>query len=93
MWIPRIGLSEGLRQYTERQENPSSSTISLLISIPDEFEPPGGHHTHPKGSPFRRTRKLISIPHGLRKRTLMVTIPPGVEEGTRMRLKGLGTGR
>jgi DnaJ-class molecular chaperone len=33
---------------------------------------------------------MISIPQGLKKRTLMVTIPPGVEEGTRLRLKGLG---
>jgi DnaJ-class molecular chaperone len=33
---------------------------------------------------------MISIPQGLRKRTLMVTIPPGVEDGTRLRLKGLG---
>jgi len=36
------------------------------------------------------TRKMISVPQGLRKRALMVTIPPGVEEGTRLRLKGLG---
>jgi DnaJ-class molecular chaperone len=33
---------------------------------------------------------MISVPQGLRKRTLMVTIPPGVEEGTQLRLKGLG---
>ncbi len=33
---------------------------------------------------------MISIPQGLKKRTLMVTIPPGVGEGTRLRLKGLG---
>jgi DnaJ-class molecular chaperone len=33
---------------------------------------------------------MISIPQGLRKKTLMVTIPPEVEDGTRLRLKGLG---
>jgi DnaJ-class molecular chaperone len=33
---------------------------------------------------------LVSIPQGLRKRNVMVTVPPGVEEGTRLRLKGLG---
>jgi DnaJ-class molecular chaperone len=33
---------------------------------------------------------MVSIPQGLRKRALMVTIPPGVEEDTRLRLKGLG---
>jgi DnaJ-class molecular chaperone len=33
---------------------------------------------------------MISIPQGLKKRTLMVTVPPGVEGGTRLRLKGLG---
>jgi curved DNA-binding protein len=39
---------------------------------------------------YTGARKLISIPQGLKKRTLMVTIPPGVEGGTRLRLKGLG---
>jgi DnaJ-class molecular chaperone len=36
------------------------------------------------------TRKMISVPQGLRKRTLVVTIPPGVQEGTQIRLRGLG---
>jgi hypothetical protein len=36
------------------------------------------------------TRKMISIPQGSKKRNIMVTIPTGIEEGTRLRLKGLG---
>jgi curved DNA-binding protein len=36
------------------------------------------------------TRKLITIPQGFKKRNLIVTIPPGVHEGTRLRLRGLG---
>jgi DnaJ-class molecular chaperone len=38
----------------------------------------------------RGTRKLIAIPQGLKKRNMIVTIPPDVREGTRLRLKGLG---
>jgi hypothetical protein len=35
-------------------------------------------------------RKMVSIPQGFRRRTVVVTIPPGIEEGARLRLKGLG---
>lgn len=35
-------------------------------------------------------RKLINIPHGFHKRLFNVIVPPGVKEGTLLRLKGLG---
>ncbi len=87
-WIPRIGLSDGLRQYTERQKTPRIQPLTPL-SIPDELDLHGIIKITPREARFG-TRKMISFPHGLKKRTLMVTIPPGVEEGTRLRLKGLG---
>jgi membrane associated rhomboid family serine protease len=87
-WIPRTGLSDGIRPYTERQRTPRIQTLSP-VSIPEELDLNGiikiTHREARLG-----TRKMISIPEGLRKRTLMVTIPPGVQEGTRLRLKGLG---
>jgi hypothetical protein len=86
--IPRTGLSDGLRRYTERQRTHRIQPLSPL-SIPDKLDLYGIIRITPREAHFG-TRKLISIPHGLRKRTLMVTIPPGVEEGTRLRLKGLG---
>jgi membrane associated rhomboid family serine protease len=35
-------------------------------------------------------RKLVSIPGGFKKRSFFLTIPPGISEGSRLRLKGLG---
>jgi hypothetical protein len=39
------------------------------------------------------TRKMISLPHGLKKRVLMVTIPPGVQEGGAPPFKGIREAR
>ena len=86
--IPRTGLSGGLRQYTERQRTHRIQPLSPL-SLPDKLDLHGIIKITPREARFG-TRKMISIPQGLRKRTLMVTIRPGVEEGTRLRLKGLG---
>jgi hypothetical protein len=36
------------------------------------------------------TRKMISVPGDAARRTFMVTIPPGTENGTKIRLAGLG---
>ncbi len=86
--IPRTGLSDGLRQYTERQRTHRIQPLSPL-SLPGELDLHGIIKITPREARFG-TRKMISIPQGLKKRTLMVTVPPGVEEGTRLRLKGLG---
>ena len=87
-WIPRIGLSDGLRQYTERQRTPRIQSLSPL-SLPEELDLHGIIKITLREARLG-TRKMISIPEGLKKRTLMVTISPGVQEGTRLRLKGLG---
>jgi hypothetical protein len=87
-WIPRTGLNRGLQQYTERQRTPRIQPLTPL-SVPDELDLHGIIKITPREARFG-TRKMISVPQGLRKRTLMVTIPAGVEEGTQLRLKGLG---
>jgi len=86
--IPRTGSSKGLRQYTERQRTHRIQPLTPL-SIPDELDLHGIIRITPREARFG-TKKMISIPQGLRKRTLMITIPPGVEEGTRLRLRGSG---
>ncbi len=35
-------------------------------------------------------RKLVNIAHGFKKRTFLLTIPAGVSEGSRLRLRGMG---
>jgi len=87
-WIPRTGLSGGLRQYTERKRTPRIQPLTPL-SIPDELDLHGIINITGREARLG-TRKMISIPQGIKKRALMVSIPPGVEEGTRLRLKGLG---
>jgi hypothetical protein len=87
-WIPRTGLSGGLQQYTERKRTPRIQPLTPL-SLPDELDLHGIIKITTREARFG-TRKMISIPQGSKKRTLMVTIPPGAEEGTRLRLKGLG---
>jgi hypothetical protein len=87
-WIPRTGLSSGLRQYTERQTSPRFQTI-LPRSSQEELDIHGVIKITSKEA-RQGTKKMISLPQGLKKRSLMVTIPPGVEEGTRLRLKGVG---
>ena len=36
------------------------------------------------------TKKLVNIPWGFQKRIVKVIVPPGVKEGSKLRLKGLG---
>jgi membrane associated rhomboid family serine protease len=36
------------------------------------------------------TQKLINIPKGFKKRIVKVIVPPGVKEGSKLRLKGMG---
>jgi len=36
------------------------------------------------------TKKLVNIPWGFQKRIVKVVVPPGVKEGSKLRLKGLG---
>jgi len=86
--IPRIGLNGGLRRYTERQITPRLQSI-VPQKQPDELDLYGVIEVTSKEAALG-TRKLVSIPQGLRKRSLMVSVPPGVKEGTRLRLKGLG---
>jgi membrane associated rhomboid family serine protease len=86
--IPRTGLSGMLRQHTERQTTPRIQTISPRYP-PKELDIYGAITLTRREASYG-ARKLISIPQGLKKRSLLVTIPPGMHEGTRLRLKGLG---
>ncbi len=86
--IPRTGLSHSLHQFTQRQTTPRLQSISPSERS-DELDLHGAIKLTSREA-SHGARKMISLPQGLRKRTLMVTIPPGVEEGTRLRLKGLG---
>jgi membrane associated rhomboid family serine protease len=86
--LPELGLSRGMRSLATRKKShrlqmirPVSSAIDAhlhgVIRITD--------HEAASGS-----AKLVNVPWGYHKRLLRVTIPPGVRNGSRLRLKGVG---
>jgi membrane associated rhomboid family serine protease len=86
--IPRTGVNKGLRHYTERQRTPRLHKISPA-PVSEELDLEAEMIITPREA-RAGARKLISVPQGLRKRPIWVTIPTGVQEGTRLRLSGLG---
>lgn len=86
--IPRMRMGQELRHYTDRKTSHRLQTVSPR-SIPEELDLFGEIMITPKEA-LHGARKLIAIPQGLRERDLMITVPPGVRHGTRLRLKGLG---
>lgn len=86
--LPRSTMGKDLRGYTQRQTTPRLHIVSAAHR-PDETGVYGTITITPKEA-RDGTRKLISVPHGLRKRTFLVKIPPGVQDGTLLRLRGLG---
>ncbi|MBM4277763.1 MAG: rhomboid family intramembrane serine protease [Deltaproteobacteria bacterium] len=87
--VPRIGMGQQLRHYTDRKATPRLQTISPQ-SLPEELDLYGEIRIMPKEA-LHGARKLIAVPQGLKKRNIWVTIPPDTREGTRLRLKGLGS--
>ena len=86
--IPRIGLDRELSLRTLRKGTPRIQPLSVLSPRED---------LHVRGwiaiTPWEAslgTRKMIVLREGLRQRRIMVRIPPGVRDGTVLRLAGLG---
>jgi hypothetical protein len=86
--IPSTGLGDGLRRRTERHTTPRLQTVAPQYSS-EELDSEATI-TITAREARSGARKMVSIPQGFRRRTVVVTIPPGIEEGTRLRLKGLG---
>jgi len=85
---PRTGLNGGLRRYTQRQSTPRLQVLSPP-HLGDELDLHGAIDITPREADSG-TRKLVAVPQGLKKKNIVVTIPPGIEDGTRLRLRGLG---
>jgi membrane associated rhomboid family serine protease len=87
--LPRTGFNDNLRQYTERQRTPRVQTL-LPESSSDDLDRHSVITITPREAE-KGAKKLLSIPQeGSRKRSVVVTIPVAVEEGTKLRLQGLG---
>ena len=86
--IPGAGLSEIFRSKTERRRTPHLQVIRTLGSAED----PNLYGTIAISPTEARlgTFKLANIPLGFKKRVFKVNVPPGVVEGTTLRLAGMG---
>jgi len=86
--LTELGITKNIRGITSRQKTPRLQVI---------------HSTGTKNSPhiygdllitsqeaLLGAKKLVNIPWGLQRRLFKVSIPPGVNDGTILRLKGMG---
>jgi membrane associated rhomboid family serine protease len=88
--MPGSGLTQKLRAATSKQKTPRLQVIRTLGASQ-------GPHLHGDISVTPReaalgTRKLVNIPWGFHSRIFRVVIPPGIKQGTMLRLAGLGKG-
>jgi len=86
--LPETGIRGKMRRFTAKRK-----THRLQVVRPGGL----GRDPHLYGTiditPFEAlagTQKLINIPKGFHKRIVKVIVPPGVKEGSKLRLKGLG---
>jgi membrane associated rhomboid family serine protease len=86
--VPKTGVEERIQQLTRKQATPRLHMIRPIplgdgpdrrgvISVSEREARQGG-------------RKLINIAHNRKKKTFFLNIPPGLSEGTTLRLRGMG---
>ncbi len=88
LMLPETGVSNKMRRVTAKRK-----THRLQVVRPGGL----GKEPHLYGTiditsfeALAGTQKLINIPKGFHKRIVKVIVPPGVKEGSKLRLKGLG---
>jgi len=86
--LPQTGVSNKVRRVTEKRTTPRLQTIRP-VGLGDD---PNLYATI-NVSPHEvraGTRKLVNLPTGFKKRLFRVTVPPGIKDGSMLRLRGLG---
>ncbi len=86
--LPAAGMTERLRKATGKKRT-SRLQIIRPVAPGAELNLYGTITITPYES-FTGTKKLINIPRGFKKRMLSVSVPAGVNQGTRLRLQGMG---
>jgi len=88
LMLPDTGMSRQVRRFTAKRKTPHLQVIRPAGS---------GEDMHLYGlikitphEALSGTRKLVNIPLGFQKRLFNVKVPAGIQEGTILRLKGLG---
>ena len=86
--VPKTGLKKKISQYTARKTTPKLQMIatSFEAGSSDLF----GNIDITFIESITGAHKLVTIPWGFYKPLYKVKIPPGVKQGTRLKLKGMG---
>ncbi|MBN1932589.1 MAG: rhomboid family intramembrane serine protease [Desulfobacterales bacterium] len=86
--LPGSGVSDRIRQLTVKKKTEHLQVIHP-IGTGDDSNLYGTIHITPYEA-HEGSQKLVNIPWGFYKRPFRVVIPPGIKEGTILRLRGLG---
>jgi membrane associated rhomboid family serine protease len=84
--LPKTGIGERTSRFTERRRTPRIQQIRPMETAED-LDTHGNLVVTPREAEFG-TRKLVTVPY--RRRTVLLTIPANVRDGTRLRLQGMG---
>lgn len=89
--MPPSGLTQRVRSATSKHKTPHLQVVRTFGN-PQDPNLYGILSITPRESVLG-TRKLVSVPSGIHSRMIRVVIPPGLKEGTTLRLAGLGRSR
>lgn len=86
--LPEGGISDRLRKMTEKKKSYRLQVVRPIgmANDPNLY----GIITITHLEAIAGTRKLVNIPRGFQKRLFKVIVPPGMKEGSLLKLKGMG---
>ncbi|MBW2662750.1 MAG: rhomboid family intramembrane serine protease [Deltaproteobacteria bacterium] len=86
--LPGGGISDRLRKMTEKKKSYRLQVVRPvgMANDPNLY----GIITITHLEAIAGTRKLVNIPWGFQKRLFKVIVPPGMKEGSLLKLKGMG---
>lgn len=86
--VPDMGLTKRIQRLTVKK---NSNLLQVIRTERFGMDPHlFGSISVTPGEAQTGTKKLVNIPWGFQKRLFWVTIPPGMHDGARLRLAGLG---
>ena len=88
MKIPEFGVTRQARRVTSKKKSHRLQSLKVMGTA-DDPHIYGSISVTPREAQFG-TRKLVNIPWSFQKRLFTITVPPGVREGTKLRLAGMG---
>jgi hypothetical protein len=88
-WLPATGISTGLRKATVRKTTHRFQMVRPAMPSRQETDIYGTINISPYEA-LVGTRKLVTVPHGFQRRVFRVNVPPGMQAGKVLRLRGMG---